>query len=152
MARKRMVRGLYSPREVDMSRTVVVRTVPGGKFANEVSVGGHRFPADEGEEVGGTDRGAAPFELVMAGLGACTSMTLRMYADRKGWDLQGVEVTLTRTQREGTVPENEIRREIRLAGDLDAEQRRRLVEIAEKCPVHRALSGGVAITTAEIAG
>ena len=135
-----------------MSRTVVVRTVPGGKLSNEVSVGGHRFPADEGEEVGGSDRGAAPFELVMAGLGACTSMTLRMYADRKGWDLQGVEVTLTRTQREGVAPENEIRREIRLAGDLDAEQRRRLVEIASKCPVHKALAGGVAITTAEIPG
>ena len=144
-----------------MSRTVVVRTVAGGKFANEVSVGGHRFPADEGEDVGGSDRGAAPFELVMAGLGACTSMTLRMYADRKGWDLQGVEVTLTRTQREGGAPgdstpgagqENEIRREIRLAGDLDADQRKRLVEIAAKCPVHKALAGGVAITTAEIPG
>lgn len=137
-----------------MSRTVVVRTVPGGKFSHEVSVGGHRIPADESEEVGGNDRGPCPFELVMAGLGACTSMTLRMYADRKGWDLEGVEVTLVRTQRPegGTGPENSIRREIRLAGDLDADQRRRLVEIAEKCPVHRALTAGVAITTAEVPG
>jgi putative redox protein len=130
-----------------MAREVVVRTVPGaGPFANEVVVGAHRLSADEPAAEGGADGRPAPFELLMAALGACTSMTLRMYAGRKGWDLRGVEVRLSRVERDGK-PEDEVLRVLRLEGDLDGDRRQRLLEIAEKCPVHRALTKGVVVKT-----
>jgi putative redox protein len=133
-----------------MDRPVAVRTVPGERFRASVAVGPHALAADEPAEAGGGDAGPAPFELLAAALGACTTMTLRMYAERKGWALRGVEVGVERVRREGATPENLLRRRIRLEGDLDAAQRARLLEIAGKCPVHRALEGGVAVeTTAE---
>ncbi len=132
-----------------MGARVVVRTAGEGRLTNEVLVGGHRLWADEPAVAGGADRGPSPFEYLMAGLGACTSMTLRMYAARKGWDLRAVEVTLERVPLEGEGPGNEVRRAIRLEGDLDADQRKRLLEIAGKCPVHRALTEGVRVVTRE---
>jgi putative redox protein len=130
-----------------MEREVVVRTVEGGgPFADSIAVGPHRLSADEPAGAGGGDAGPAPFELLMAALGACTSMTLRGYAARKGWVLRSVEVRLTRVRGEpGAKPENEIRRTLRMEGDLDGDQRKRLLEIAEKCPVHRALTAGTPV-------
>ncbi len=117
---------------------------------NHVVAGRHELLADEPLDLGGFDTGPAPHEWVLGGLGACTSMTLRMYADRKGWPLRRVQVDLQierRPHKEGsrTVVDSTIRRTIRLEGELDAVQRARLLEIAERCPVHRTLTGRIAI-------
>ncbi len=123
--------------------TVKVRT-GSGKFGQEIQIGRHRLAADEPATNGGGDAAPSPHELVLAGLGACTSMTLKMYAERKGWPLERVEVDLTlEKEGESTV----IRRAIRLSGGLDAEQRTRLLEIAGKCPVHKTLAGEIRIET-----
>lgn len=106
---------------------------------------GRRIHADEPVKVGGTDRGPTPFELVGAGLGACTTMTMRMYADRKGWapDAARVDVTWEQADRHTTT----FRRIIHLSGDLTDDQRMRLIEIADRCPVHRMLEGTVTVET-----
>lgn len=107
-------------------------------FTNKVTTHRHHFLADEPEKMGGADEGPAPMELVMAGLGACTSMTLRMYAQRKQWPLEKVTVDLTHDkQKDGT---ETLTRHIKVAGDLSEEQTQRLLEIANKCPVHRTLT------------
>jgi putative redox protein len=119
-----------------------------GKFAQTVQVAGHRLESDEVTDVGGEDRGPTPHELVLGGLGACTAMTLKMYAERKGWPLTDVHVALSGEQREGRL---HIARTIALSGALDGDQRRRLIEIADKCPVHKSLSAGAVIQTREAA-
>ena len=117
---------------------------------NHVLAGRHELLADEPVDLEGFDSGPAPHEFVLSGLGACTSMTLRMYADRKGWPLERVEVDLQierRPRKEGmrTIVDSTIRRTIRIEGDLDDKQRARLLEIAERCPVHRTLTGTITI-------
>ncbi len=125
-----------------------------GKFIQRVRVGKHVLTADEPADLGGDDRGPSPYDFVLAGLGACTAMTVRMYADRKEIPLDGVSVQLRRQKikaeecrdcvtKEGEV--EEITREITLSGDLDEATRARLLEIANKCPVHRTLSGEIKI-------
>lgn len=106
---------------------------------------GRGILADEPVKLGGTDRGLTPFELVGAGLGACTTMTMRMYANRKGWSpgAARAEVTWEQTDRHTTT----FRRVIHLGGDLTGDQRARLVEIADRCPVHRMLEGTVTVET-----
>ncbi len=101
--------------------------------------------ADEPVRVGGTDRGFSPFELVGAGLGACTSMTMRMYANRKGWNVDAAQIDVTWEQADRH--NSTFRRTIHLSGDLTEEQRTRLIEIADRCPVHRMLEGTVTIET-----
>jgi putative redox protein len=124
-----------------MSGTVIVRENGKGRYQQEVITGQHRLLADEPADMGGNDAGPAPFDFVMAGLGACTSMTLRMYAERKGLALQRVNVEMTHHKVEIDGVKREcIERQITLEGDLTPEQRQRLLEIANKCPVHRALS------------
>jgi uncharacterized OsmC-like protein/fermentation-respiration switch protein FrsA (DUF1100 family) len=136
--------------------TVLVRETGNGAFQQEVVVGPHRLLADEPPSVGGTDTGPTPYGYVAAGLGACTSMTMRMYADRKKWPLDRVSVTLVHDKvhaadcgecetREGKI--DKIERVIEIEGALDEEQRARLLEIADKCPVHRTLHSEVWITT-----
>jgi len=119
-----------------------------GKFQVQVSVHGTRFVADEPADVGGLGSGPSPYELVSAGLGACTSMTLRLYAERKGWPLQRTRVAVRHDKIAGQVPPDTFARQIALEGPLDAEQTARLLEIADKCPVHRTLEGGARVTTA----
>lgn len=132
-----------------MSRTVVVRTVAeGDAFGNAITIGPHRLAADEPADSGGADAGPAPFEMLMAALGACTSMTIRGYAARKGWRVTEVEVRLKRVKGEpGAKPENLLERTLRIEGEIDGDQRKRLLEIAEKCPVHRALTVGTPVRT-----
>lgn len=107
--------------------------------------GHHPLTADEGLAAGGQDAGASPHELLCAALGACTAITLRMYAQRKEWPLRAVHVDV-RLQFEGKQPRSVTRR-LRLTGDLDEPQRARLADIAERTPVTLTLKQGVAITT-----
>jgi putative redox protein len=123
-------------------------------YAVEILTYSHRFLADEPEEKGGTDRGPTPYELLLAALGACKAITVRMYADRKGWPLLRTIYRLQHDQihavdcadcetREGRI--DEIQAELQFVGPLSEGQRERLLEIADKCPVHRTLTGEVKI-------
>ncbi len=136
--------------------TVIVSETHEGKFTQSIHCGKHALRADEPEAAGGLDSGASPYELLLAGLGACTSMTLRLYADHKRLPLEKVAVRLTHRKihaqdcaecetRDGKL--DKIEREIELSGPLDKAQRARLLEIADKCPVHRTLHSEVSITT-----
>jgi len=126
------------------------------KFTQSIGVGGHHLRADEPESFGGTNTGPSPYDLLLASLGACTSMTLRLYADRKNWPLEHVTVRLKHEKihardcaecetKEGKI--DRIDREIELQGALDASQRARLLEIANRCPVHRTLHSEVVVPT-----
>lgn len=124
-----------------MSGVVLVAENGLGRYQQSVTAGEHRLVADEPASMGGGDAGPAPFDFVMAGLGACTSMTLRMYAERKGLPLEKVEVALRHHKLDSETGSRDcIERKITLTGALTVEQRQRLLEIANKCPVHRALS------------
>jgi uncharacterized OsmC-like protein len=146
------------PSDDTESGTVVVRETRRGTFQQEVIVGAHRFLADEPASVGGMDSGPGPYDLLLAGLGACTSMTLRLYADRKQLPLKQTLVRLRHNKihaadcancetKEGML--DRIERAITLDGDLSAEQRASLMEIADKCPVHRTLKSEIDIRTVE---
>lgn len=126
-------------------REVTVRRAEGA-FAQDIAVASHHLRADEEREKGGDDTGAAPHELLLAALGSCTAMTLKVYAERKGWPLRDAHVALNGSHVSGRF---EIARQVQLVGELDADQRQRLLEVADKCPVHKTLSGEVAITTTE---
>lgn len=138
------------------SGLVTVTEIGEGRFTQNVSVGSHQLRADEPSSVGGNDSGFSPYDLLLAGLGACTSMTLRMYADQKKWPLERVTVRLKHEKihaqdcadcetRERKI--DRIERKITLTGNLDPAQRARLLEIADKCPVHRTLHSEVTINT-----
>ena len=111
----------------------------------DIEAGRHRLTADEPAARGGADAGAAPYELLLSGLAACTAITLRMYAERKGWDLKAIDVD-TRLFREGE--QAHIERTLSLQGELAAEQQARLLEVAEKTPVTLTLKSGIEIRTA----
>ena len=137
-------------------RNVVVRETRASKFQQTIAIGPHRMLADEPVAAGGEDTGPGPYDFVLAGLGACTSMTMRLYADRKSLPLERTTVTLTHKKihaedcaecetRVGMLDEIEL--VIAMEGNLDAEQRKRLMEIADKCPVHRTLTSEIRIVT-----
>lgn len=136
-------------------KQAVVRT--GGKgYTTEIQAGKHNFLADEPTSVGGDDLGPTPYDLLLASLGACTGMTLRMYADRKGWDLQEVRVHLEHSKEYPTDagmkedPKGKldhIERILELEGNLDDKQRERLLQIADRCPVHRTLHSTIIVST-----
>jgi putative redox protein len=139
-----------------MDHRVTVHT-PAAGFRTGVAVRQHTLVADEPTEVGGTDEGPTPYDLLGAALGTCTAMTLRMYADRKRWPLEGVTVHVEHDRihaddcAECDANDDHIdrlRRTLTLDGPLDDDQRARLVEIADRCPVHRTLEGEIVIATA----
>jgi len=140
----------------ELPRNVVVQETRASKFQQTVSVGPHRLLADEPVAAGGEDTGPGPYDYLVAGLGACTSMTMRLYADRKALPLERVTVTLKHSKiyakdcaecetKDGML--DQIDRVIAMEGDLDAEQRKKLMEIADKCPVHRTLTSEIRIVT-----
>jgi putative redox protein len=137
-------------------RQIVVQETRASKFQQAVSIGPHRMLADEPVSAGGEDTGPGPYDFLLAGLGACTSMTMRLYADRKALPLDRVTVTLKHSKihaqdcaecetKEGLL--DQIDRVIAMDGTLDAEQRKKLMEIADKCPVHRTLHSEIRIVT-----
>ncbi|WP_445220823.1 alpha/beta fold hydrolase [Bradyrhizobium sp. Pa8] len=137
-------------------RRVVVQETRKSKFNQAIIVGPHHLVADEPIAAGGEDAGPGPYDFLLAGLGACTSMTMRLYADRKSLPLDRVTVTLKHSKihakdcaecetRDGLL--DQIERDIAIDGALDAEQRKKLMEIADKCPVHRTLTSEIRIVT-----
>jgi uncharacterized OsmC-like protein/pimeloyl-ACP methyl ester carboxylesterase len=135
---------------------VVVAEAGTGRLAQVVRAGRHRLTVDEPRSAGGDDTGPNPYDLLLAALGACTSMTLRMYAERKGLPVDRVEVALRHdrihaedcaTCETGTGMLDRIRRVVTIDGDLDQAQRERLLEIADRCPVHRTLTSEVTVET-----
>jgi putative redox protein len=136
--------------------SILVRETGPGKLAETITVRGHSLKADEPLEQGGTDTGPNPYDLLCAALGACTVMTLRLYANQKKWPLMRVSVRLRHGKihaqdcaecetKEGYL--DRIERHITLEGTLDAAQRARLLEIANRCPVHRTLHSEILIPT-----
>lgn len=125
---------------------VLVQETGNGRFQVEVHAAGETFLADEPVSVGGGGTGPNPYELLAAGLGACTAMTLRLYAERKGWPLKRAEVRVLH-RRAALADRDRFAREIALEGDLDEAQRRRLLEIANRCPVHLTLERGAEMVT-----
>jgi putative redox protein len=135
---------------------VIVEDAGSGDFAEIVRSGRHVLPADEPVAVGGTDTGPGPYQYLLAALGACTAMTLRMYARQKKWPLEKVTVRLAHEKihaqdcaecetKEGKI--DRIQRSLELDGPLDEAQRQRLLEIADRCPVHRTLTSEIVIQT-----
>ncbi len=122
-------------------RSVTVRTGE-GKFQQTITVGSHRLLGDEPVALGGDDAGPSPHEMLLAGLGSCTSMTIKMYADRKGWPLRSVEVQLSAERRDDAWV---VKKLVQVSGELSEEQQKRLLEIGAKCPVHKTLIGEIKI-------
>jgi uncharacterized OsmC-like protein/pimeloyl-ACP methyl ester carboxylesterase len=137
---------------------VVVTESDARPYSQRITAGGHQLVADEPAAIGGADSGPTPYDLVLAGLGACTAITVRMYADRKGWPLRQTTVRLRHRRihatdcascetRTGQL--DQIDRELQFEGDLTEEQRARLLDIAERCPVHRTLHSEALVSTTE---
>lgn len=150
----------YLPEPEDKSlksaKQVVASLDKEAAFTTEMKVGRHPLTADEPEDFGGNDFGPSPYELVSAGLAACTAMTLQLYAKRKDWNLQNVEVHISHGKDHAIDCEDceekgskidVFQRELKLRGNLDGAQRDKLLEIADKCPVHRTLHGAVEVRT-----
>ncbi|MEJ8560892.1 bifunctional alpha/beta hydrolase/OsmC family protein [Yoonia sp. GPGPB17] len=153
----------WSKRYLKLEEPKPLTTVPEGimrvteadanGFLQDIQSGPHHMLADEPAKFGGTNKGLTPYGLVSAGLGACTSMTIRMYARRKGWPLTGVNVDITHAKEHAAdaadpgAKVDHFDRAIRLEGNLDDEQRARLLEIADKCPVHRTLERASTVST-----
>ncbi len=136
---------------------VTARTGPGG-YRTEIAAGGHALVADESGTVGGSDGGPSPYELLLSAIGACTAMTMRMYAARKQWPLEDVTVRLRNGRRHAedcancekqSVGIQRIERQIEMQGDLTAEQRERLLYIADRCPVKQTLTRGIEVVSVE---
>ena len=143
--------------QAEAAHAIVHGTAAG--FAQKIEIGSHHLEADEPVSFGGTDRGASPYDLLLAALGSCTSMTIGLYARKRRWPLENITVSLRHSKiyaadcedcetREGKV--DRIWRDIHLTGALTDEQRAKLMEIANKCPVHQTLTSEINIKTRAI--
>jgi putative redox protein len=132
----------------DAPQRVIAEDSGHGGLQILITAGPARFVADEPTALGGLDLGPTPHDLVCAGLAACTTQTLRLYAKRKGWPLGAVEVRVSHRRDISAKPVDTFDRSITVGGPLDEEQRQRLLEIAELCPVHKLLTAGAAVVTA----
>ncbi|HYX36144.1 MAG TPA: OsmC family protein [Oligoflexus sp.] len=139
-----------------MSGNTVIVKGKSSSFVQDVQMGPHRLVADEPLDDGGTDTGPSPYDLLLASLGTCTSMTVSAYARRKNWPLQSVHVQLKHAKvslgepvaEGGRAPQkDQIERDIQLIGELSAEQHERLLDIANRCPIHRTLTSDIIINT-----
>lgn len=134
------------------NRKIKVEIAPTG-FKTSITNGKHSLIADEPESLGGTDLGFSPYDLLASGLGACTVMTIRMYANLKNWDLKGMTVNVTHRKEaseDGKSKVDVFSREIQFFGDFDEKQHERMLIIADKCPVHKTLSASSRIETTHI--
>jgi len=140
------------------SAHVIVKGTAAG-FAQKVEIGSHHLDADEPVSVGGTDTGASPYDLLLAALGTCTSMTIGLYARKRRWPLENITVPLRHSKihaadcdncetKEGRI--DRVERDIHLSGSLTKEQRSKLMEIADRCPVHQTLTSEINIKTRAI--
>lgn len=129
---------------------VAARLTGDGKFQTRIQLRGGPILADEPAEVGGLDSGPTPYELLSAALASCTAMTMRLYADRKQWSLPGFEVSVVHSLTPGagdSPPRDLFTRRIRFDSAIGPDEEKRLVEIADRCPVHRTLMRGFQIVT-----
>ena len=148
-----------SPERDSSAGWVTARTTR-ARYRTEINVGRHTFIADEPGHVGGSDEGATPYDYLLGAIGACTAMTLRMYADRKGWPLEEAIVRF-RTARSHAadcadcetkaVGVGRLERQVELRGDLTDEQQQRLLYIADRCPVKQTLQRGIEVVAADAA-
>lgn len=132
-----------------MAETIIVSERPGGKYTNDVKSSRHHLFVDEPIDLGSADIGPTPYEYLCAALGGCTSITMRMYADRKKWPVKNISVNVTHAKE---IHGDGIKRDvfiriISMEGDIDEAQRARMIEIANKCPVHRTLEAGSDVIT-----
>jgi putative redox protein len=144
---------------LDTHMQAVARSEKEKGLLTEIKASGHYLIADEPEEVGGTNLGGSPYDLLVSALGACTAMTIRMYANHKKIDLEEVKVNLSMGRKYAEDADNPdapskriefIDREIELTGNLTSEQRERIIQIADRCPVHKTLTQGLIVNTKEI--
>jgi putative redox protein len=129
------------------SQITAITELDESRFKTKVYSGGHLIYADEPTELGGTDEGMNPGALLLASLGSCTAITIRMYADRKDLPLTYIKIDLAICKEEEMSKETTISRKIELTGDLSPEQRERLMQIADKCPIHKLLSNPIRIVS-----
>lgn len=128
-----------------MTKSVITK-IGKDPYKTEIHIQPHVLIADEPKDVGGQDLGPAPADFLLSSLGSCKAITMRMYADRKKWDVEAIEISLSINKQKGELQEtNFIHCHIRLDGNLDETQRQRLLKIADKCPIHKILSNPIVI-------
>lgn len=141
-----MIQGYYSL-DIVMAKVIVTQNGT-GHYQQQVSIGKHQLTADEPESLGGDDAGPGPMDLVLAGLGACTAITLHMYAERKNFDVRKITVTLDHQKRVVNEKKvDQVSRRIAIEGPLSEEERLRMLEIANRCPTLLALQQPLEVDT-----
>ncbi len=130
-----------------MAEEIVRISIGRDKYKTTIEAANHKFIGDEPEEYGGTDLGPAPYDFMLGSLGSCSAITIRMYADRKEWDLDKVEISLSmeKEETEGNSFITHINRQVKLYGNLDEKQRQRLLKIADACPVAKIMKNEIRI-------
>ncbi len=132
---------------------LVTITLNGQDYTTEASEGIHHWIADEPESLGGKNKGPSPAALLLSSLGACTAITLRMYANRKGWEVESIHIKLYFTATaDKSNPISAIKREIEVIGKLSEDDRKRLLQIANACPVHKMLTGEIRVVSEVVQG
>jgi putative redox protein len=129
------------------SQITAITELDRSNYRTKIYSGGHFIYADEPADLGGTDEGMSPGALLLASLGSCTAITVRMYADRKEIALESIKIELAICKEDQITKETTITRKIEFVGDLTSEQRERLLQIADKCPIHKLLSNPIKILT-----